>query len=179
MIKVNLLPVKRKKKPKPVPTFVMVGALFLTISLVISFYVFYSLKSKITTLEEQKAANAKKLAALQERIKEVKDFERLNKKFMQRKEIIEKLAKNQSMPAKILDEMSKRLSEGVWLRSMIITGENMSISGVGFSNFDIVNYVQNLKGSELFEEVILRETRQTQEQGIDVYSFKITLKIRI
>jgi type IV pilus assembly protein PilN len=177
MIKINLLPVKKKKKPKPVPSFLIVGLLLLTFSVIVALSYSYILKSKINTLEIQKAENAKKLAELNEKIKEVRDFENLNLKFKQRKDIIEELTKNQSMPVKVLDEMSRRLVEGVWLRSMSIARNDISIDGVGFTNSDIVNFVQTLKGSKLFSDVVLIETRQERVEGEEVYLFKLTLKV--
>jgi type IV pilus assembly protein PilN len=177
MIKINLLPLKKKKKAKPVPSFLIAAVLLLTFFIIVALSYSYILKSKIGTLEAQKAENAKKLAALNEKIKEVQGFENLNKKFQQRKEIIEQLTKNQSLPVRVLDEMSKRLVEGVWLRSMAISRNGISIDGVGFTNADIVNFVQTLKGSEIFKDVVLLETRQEKVEGEEVYLFKLTLKV--
>jgi type IV pilus assembly protein PilN len=177
MIKINLLPVKKRKKAKPVPSFLIAGVLLLALAIIVALSYSYILKSKINNLEVQKAENAKKLAELNERIKEVQDFEKLNQKFKQRKEIIEKLTRNQSMPVKILDEMSKRLVDGVWLRAMTISRDNISVDGVGFTNADIVNFVQTLKESELFNNVVLLETRQGKLEGEEVYLFKLTLKV--
>jgi type IV pilus assembly protein PilN len=177
MIKINLLPVKKRKKAKPVPSFLIAGVLLLALAIIVSLSYSYILKSKINNLEVQKAENAKKLAELNERIKEVQDFEKLNQKFKQRKEIIEKLTKNQSMPVKVLDEMSNRLVDGVWLRAMTISRDSISVDGVGFTNSDIVNFVQTLKESELFKNVVLLETRQGKLEGEEVYLFKLTLKV--
>jgi type IV pilus assembly protein PilN len=179
MIKVNLLPFKKKKKPRPVPTFLIVGALLLTASVVILLTYSYILGSSIQNLEAQKAANAKKLAELNEKLKEVRDFERLNKKYTERKNIIEELTKNQSVPVRILDEMNRRLTDGIWLNSMNISGNRISLNGLGFTNSDIVSYVQSLKESQLFTDVILLETRQTGKGDVDLYSFKINLQVRV
>jgi type IV pilus assembly protein PilN len=177
MIKINLLPTKRKKKAKPIPPFVVAGVLLLLVSLVISGYGIYYMNSKIKNLQAQKAENAKKIEELNKKIAEVKDYERRNQIFMERKKIIEQLTANQSLPVKILDEMSKRLTDGVWLNSMKISRGSVSISGVGFSNNDIVTYVQSLKGSALFQNVILGGTSKTSMSGTDAYSFSISLQV--
>lgn len=179
MIKINLLPVKRKKKPKPVPPFLIVGVLLLTFSVIALITYSYVLGSKIEDLESQKAANAERIAELNEKLKEVKDFERLNKKYKERQAIIEQLTKNQSIPVRILDEMNRRLTDGVWLKSMSISGDRINLDGVGFTNSDIVGYVQSLKESELFTEVVLLETRQAGSGGVDTYAFKINLKVKV
>jgi type IV pilus assembly protein PilN len=176
MIKINLLPVKRKKKPKPVPPFVIAAVLLLTASAIASFYVSYYFKEKIGELEDQKTSKTAEIARLDERIKEVQDFEALNQKATERKNIIEQLTATQSVPVKILDEMSMRLTEAVWLTSMDITSGKIDILGFGFSNDDIVAFVQSLKGSTLFQDATLLETSQTTTDGVQTYTFKITMK---
>lgn len=178
MIKINLLPVKRKK-PKPVPAFLVVSVLLLTASLIGSYYAsnFY-FREKLNAFETQKAQNQTRLKELDEKLNEVKDFESLNKTFTERKDIIEQLTRNQSMPVRIIDEMSRRLTDGVWLNSMNIAGAKISISGVGFTNTDIVAFVQSLKGSGLFVDVLLLGTRMGSTEGTDVYMFDIEMRVQ-
>jgi type IV pilus assembly protein PilN len=175
MIKINLIPVKRRKKPKPVPTFVIVGTFLLLFALIAGFYGKYYLDDEMEALQARKTENIEKLAKLNDKIKEVKDFESLNKVFTERKDIIEHLSKAQSTPAKLLDELSMRLSDGVWLNSMDITTEQIKITGVGFSPTDIVNYVQSLKGSGLLSDVVLVETSASKLGEIDVFNFSISM----
>lgn len=181
MIKINLLPYKKKKKkPKPLPGFLITGSLLLVVSVSVGMiYNFYFLKSKIADLENRKAENAKKVAQLGERIKEVQDFVGLNKTFTDRKNIIESLRKNQNLPVRILDEMSSRLTEGIWLTTMTIDNLNINIDGVGFSNPDIVTFVQHLKASPLFTEVYLHGTAKSSAEGVEVFTFKITLQAQV
>lgn len=178
MIKVNLLPAKRRKKPKPVPTFVIAGVMLLLGSFIVSGYVVYFLNSRIEKLEAQKADNAKKIIELNKKIKEVKDYEARNKVFMERKKVIEELTRNQSLPVKILDEMSKRLTDGIWLTSMDISRGKVSLAGSGFSNSDIVSYVQSLKGSALFTDVALLGTKCSDKGGVQVCSFNIKFAVK-
>lgn len=177
MIKINLLPTKRKKKPTPVPTFVVAMALLLAFSVIIVAYTVYFMNSKIEDLQEQKRANEQKIAELNKKIEEVKGFEKRNKVFQERKKIIEELTRNQSLPVKILDEVSKRLTDGVWLTSMKISQNKVSIGGVGFTNSDIVTLVQSLKGSSLFTNVLLLGTSQALESGVTTYKFDLNFEV--
>lgn len=178
MIRINLLPVKRRKKAKPIPGFVVVTVISFVLVLIASSGVWFFLNNDINNLENQKKANAETMARLEVQIKVVKNFEKLNKLFGDRKEIIEKLRKNQSLPVRVLDEMSARLMQGVWLKSMSIRGSAVSISGVGFSNPEVVRYVQSLKESKLFTDVYLHETRRAKVKTVDVFNFRISLNIK-
>lgn len=178
MIRINLLPVKRRKKAKPIPTFLVVTALSFVLVLIVSFTVWFFLNNEVKGLNAQKKANEKTIAELAEQIKVVSNFEKLNKIFEDRKQIIEKLRKNQSLPVRVLDEMSVRLEDGVWLKSMSVRGANVGINGVGFTNPEVVRYVQSLKESKLFYEVYLHETRRSSVNNVEVYNFRISLRIR-
>lgn len=179
MIKINLIPVKRRKKPKPVPPFLVAMALLLVLSgVAVAYYNSYK-ADQIQELETRKKASEQKLKELEQRVQEVKNFESLNAQVSQRKQIIEQLTKNQSMPVRVLDEMSKRLTDGVWLKSMSITGNKISLSGVGFSNTDIVSFVQNLKASELFTNVELKGTTRQMVGEVETYGFSMVLEVKV
>jgi type IV pilus assembly protein PilN len=179
MIKINLIPVKRKKKPKPVPLFLGVMVLLLAVSVIGVVFYAKSIGAEIKSLENQKQTNAKKLKELQQKVKEVKNYESLNAQVAQRKEIIEQLTKNQSLPVRLLDEMSISLTDGVWISSLSISGTQIRLSGTGFKNTDIVSFVQSLKRSELFKDVNLLGTSRKMQGKVETYAFNMTLAVAI
>jgi Tfp pilus assembly protein PilN len=89
------------------------------------------------------------------------------------------LSQFQSLPAKTLDEMSMRLTEGVWLTSMNIAKGKINLSGVGFSTTDIVTYVQGLKDSGLLKDVVLKETNASRVGNVDTFNFSITMALSV
>ncbi len=182
MIKVNLIPVRKKKKRKPVPTFLIVTVgVTLFVCIVMAYLVFF-FNSKLSERKEQFSLNEKRIAELKAQIKAVDDFEKRNQMFKERNAIIEQLSKNKSIPVQILDEVSSLLPSGVWLSSMSMAGGgtsiNMNISGFGYTNDEIVKYVDNLKGSKMFDEVFLQETRSTEIQKIPLYTFSLSFRLK-
>lgn len=179
MIKVNLLSAtKKKKKQKPLPVF-LIYTILLTVAVgAIFLYIAYHFSSAVSAKEAKVKENEKTIAALKEKIKAVEDFEKLNKTFLQRKDIIEELGRNKTLPVKILDEISAVLPPGVWLTSADVKGGDVSLSCFAFTNTDVVNYVNNLKNSKLFTDVYLQESVQSKAAGATVYSFKLTFKVK-
>jgi type IV pilus assembly protein PilN len=92
--------------------------------------------------------------------------------------IIDQLKKNQQGPVRVLDELSRRLPSRVWLVSLSQQGNSFSIDGRATTNFDIVDYYNNLKSSAVIEDLELIESRQTTEEKLVVYSFKISFKYK-
>ena len=179
MIKINLLPTRKKrKKPKPVPGFLVACAVLLVLSAVVSFYLGHFLKGKIKDYDAQKAANAQAINQLQAKITEVKNYESLNKKYDERKKVIEELKKNQSHPVRMLAEISARLTDGVWLQSLNISDTDVTMSGMGYTNEDVVNFVQSLKASPRFSDVYLSGTNRTTVDGAEAFSFNLTMKVK-
>jgi Tfp pilus assembly protein PilN len=78
---------------------------------------------------------------------------------------------------KLLDEISNLLPNGVWFQTMTVSGDNISIDGYGFTNTDIVSYVDNVKNSKIFTDVYLQESKSTELEKIPLYVFKLTFKI--
>jgi len=179
MIRVNLLPVKRKKKAKPLPAFVIATTLITVLVICALAYLFYYYNSTLQATQNRFDSNKQKIAELKEKIKEVDNFEKLNKTIEDRTKIIEQLRKNQSIPVMMLDEISKSLPKGVWLNSMEVTGggSNVSIDGYAFTNPDVVTFVENLKSSKLLTEIYLQESRQAEIEKIPLYQFKLTFRV--
>lgn len=178
MIKVNLLPVKKKKKAKPIPAFLISTIVITAVVGLIMLYLVYFFSSRVSAREAQVNNNEKKIQELKEKIKAVEDYEKRNAAFKQKKEIIEQLSKNRAVPVKILDGASALLPAGVWINGMDFKGSDINLSCTGFTNTDVVNYINNLKTSNLFAEVYLLESVQDQIAGVSVYKFKVSFKVK-
>jgi type IV pilus assembly protein PilN len=178
MIKVNLLPVKKRKKQKPLPTF-LISIVFVTlIACVVLAYLVFFFSGRVSEKKAKVRDNEVKITELKQKIKDVEDFEKRNAVFQKRKEIIEQLGKNKTLPVKILDEINSLLPPGVWLVSMDVVGDNVNLSCTAFTNTDVVNYVDNLKLSKLFADIYLQESVQTQASGYSLYNFRLTFKVK-
>ena len=179
MIKVNLIPLKRKKKAKQIPTFLIIG-IFVTIgALFISGLFFFRASRTLAQKQALHESNKNRLAELNEKIKAVENFEQLNKTFEQRNKIIEQLSKNKSVPVLLLDEVSKLLPIGVWLDNMTVTGNIIKLDGYGFTNTDIVSFVDKIKASQLFTDAYLNQTRGVEVEKVPLYQFSLTFRIKV
>jgi len=181
MIKVNLLPVKKKKKAAQIPGFVVAAVLVMLLSGAVMFYVYYMFNERVASRKTLVASNDVKIAELEKKIQAVTDYEKRNQDYKARKDIIEQLGKNKTLPVKVLDEVNAQLPNGVWITAMELknSGAELSMNCTAFTNTDVVNYVNNLKGSKLFSDVYLNESVQSQMSGFSVYTFSIIIKVKV
>jgi type IV pilus assembly protein PilN len=175
MIKINLLPTK-KKPPKKVIDLqqqVILALLVLVLVMIALGYYWKTQNDRIAILENKKAAAERQIAEQDNMLKEVKNVEEERKKVSEKIEIIEKLKKNQAGPVLLLDTVSTALPKGVNLSSLSESNNSVSLDGEAFTNDDVVRFIDNLKASPLLKEVMLLETSQTTRDKIDIYKYKL------
>jgi type IV pilus assembly protein PilN len=178
MIKVNLLPVKKRKKAKPLPTFLVATVGIALAAVAVMIYLNFLFQGRINEKNATVTRNEQTLAELARKIKTVDDYEKLNADYKKRKGIIEELGKNKTLPVKLLDEISRIMSDGVWLTSMEIRANDVALACTGFNNTDVVNFVNSLKGSKMLTDVYLQESVQASAAGFSVYNFRVSCKVK-
>jgi type IV pilus assembly protein PilN len=179
MIRINLLLVKRKKKPKPIPSVYIHRAIVLGVTLLVLGIITFYLSGKVSDLEKDKSNKEKRFSELKVQLKEVENFERDKKAFEEKIKIIKQLKNNQKAPLRLLDQVSAQLPKGVWLTSLTDKGGAVNISGYAFTNTELVTYIQNLKSSRYLADVALLESKQEKAGDVLVYKFKLTLRVKV
>jgi len=180
MIRINLLPTKRKpaRKITEFQKQLMIGGIVLVgLFLGLGYYAI-SLNSKISELQSNRDAAKATIAKQENMLKEVKNIEDERKKVTEKINIIEQLKKNQQGPVRMLDEIGRAVPTGVALTSLAETSGSISINGDAFANEDIVKFVENLKSSPFLQEVYLLESSLTADKNVQIYRFKLQMKYK-
>ncbi|MFQ5580245.1 MAG: PilN domain-containing protein [Nitrospiria bacterium] len=176
MIEINLLTPHRAKKVRrkvEIQSQLVVVVAVCTITLLICGYVWGKLNDQVDVLKVETEALSAELAQLKMKVKEVKNYER-NKKVVQEKiEVIAQLRKNQSIPVHLLDEISKSLPDRAWITRFGESRGSIELDGRAVTNNDIVEFIDNLKGSSFFGDVQILESRKSVEGGVPVYFFRL------
>jgi type IV pilus assembly protein PilN len=88
--------------------------------------------------------------------------------------LINQLKAQQDIAVRIMDELSSRLPDWVWLTEVSFDSVNIQVRGNAISNNLIADYLRNLEGSPYFQNVDLKDSTQ-QTQGNDQFlSFLLT-----
>lgn len=179
MIRINLIPAKRKAKARPVPVFGLSAVAGTLLTAGILAYIYFYFDSTLMAAKARFEDNKQNIAGLKNKIREVDDFEKINKTFSERNSLIEQLRKKQNTPVMTLDSIDASLPNGVWLNLMGVSGDIVNIDGYAFTNSDVVAFVDNLKLARFFSDVSLLESRETEVEKILLYKFRLTLKVAI
>ncbi len=180
MIKINLLPTKRKppKKLTELQQQLILGVLLLTVT--VGGVAFFWMKLTVQAAELQEKVNTAKATAEEQKKKlaKVANVEEDRKKVLEKINIIEQLKKNQSGPVKLLDKISRALPKGLNITSLVEKTGQVNVDGTAFSNNEVVQFVDNLKAEPFFAEVMLLESKQAKVENIDVYQYKLQFKVK-
>jgi len=177
MIKINLLPAK-KKAPKKVIDLqqqLLLAALVIILSLIIMWFFMNKQRKLIASLLKESITAEERSREQDNILKEVKNVEEERKKVAEKIEVIERLKKNQAGPVRLLDEVSKALPKGVNITTLAEGSNNISIDGMAFTNDDVVRFVENLKASPDLTDVALLETSQSTQSGVTIYRYRLQL----
>jgi type IV pilus assembly protein PilN len=184
MIRINLLGVPKAKKARRGPTISIGGGVNMTLIGVIvllavlggNWFYYNRLTSesqKLQTdlsaakLENTKLAGAK--VRYQERQKQFDLYDH-------RVKVIHQLQSSQTGPLDLMSAIANTVNttDAVWLASMNEDGNKVNLTGTALSATAVANLLTNLKKSDYFKNVELKETYQ-DESVKDMQAFQFTI----
>lgn len=152
MIRINLLPhrqIKRAERQRQfnlmlVATTVAAGAIIFLGNTFIGAQV----GSQLERNQRLETANAK----LDKEIEEIKELKSQISSVLERKQIVENLQTNRSQAVVVLDELSRQLPEGTYLKLISQKGSVIDLEGLADTNARIATLVRNLGNSQWMEQ---------------------------
>jgi len=178
MMRINLLPHRQLKRAERQRQF---GLMALMAAVAAGAIVFFGW----TILGAQKAAQLERngrletaITSLDREIAEIKDLKDQINNVLERKQIVENLQTNRSQSVVILDELTRQLPEGLYLKSIKQSGNLITLEGVADTNARVATLVRNLSVSNWMELPNLVEIKSFTLNGIRVNDFTLTVNLK-
>jgi type IV pilus assembly protein PilN len=178
MIRINLLLVREVKQRRELRLQLQLACVLLLLAVGVGLWLFYeqgrTRDARVRELEQLQA----ELKALEKIVKEVEQFQKQTRILEKKVEVIGDLKKNQRVPAPLLDEISRRLPEQIWLEVIQETGPSWKISGKSLNgNPGVADFMKNIERSPFFGTAGLIESKSETLQNRPVMSFTITVPL--
>ena len=180
MIKINLVAeispqaAARRTKKREVSLGAKQGDILLLSVLLIAFLItggmWYHLSSTRSRLQKQQAELRVERDRLKVFIDKVDELEKKREMLQHRINIIDELKQNQHGPVRIMDEVSRALPDLVWLNTMEVKGNIVTLQGQAMDENAVANYISNLDASPFFQEPTLVDLAR---KGKGVFSFRL------
>jgi type IV pilus assembly protein PilN len=94
-------------------------------------------------------------------------------------DIINTLRREKSIPAKLLDEVSMQKPPRLHLEGLKKEGRNLVIEGISLDDETVAMFMTNLRKSQLFKNVDLIVSEQTEVNKIKLKKFKLSCEINL
>jgi len=174
MIKINLLPAKAVKRDSRNREFVIISVVALVAVAAVIIFLSTAQAAKLQAREDQITKLKAEIEELQRKVKEVDAFKAKQEKLRQKIGIIEQLRKQKTGPVRILDDLSMKVPEEVWVTRYAEEGGQVRITGNGIDDESISQFLQKLETSPYFQGVELLFIRPIEINKKRVRNFEIT-----
>lgn len=174
MMEINLLPHREARRAADLRETVAV--LFLG-AVVIGSGIFFTDKSVKSDLDTAHA-NVAQLKADIERYKPqqqlVKDFKQRKKQLQNKLDIITSLEDARSGPVRVLDELSSKVPDRLWLTEIKTMGKGIRLEGQSLDTGVVADFLRSLNASPFFTNVDLDKTSGGKVvKGVRLVNFEI------
>ncbi len=178
MIRVNLLPHRQIRREARQREFGLL-ALFAAIAAAAIIFLGYTfINAKITAQTERNTRLDAAIAKLDKEIADIKDLKDQISTMLERKQVVENLQTNRSQAVVVLDEISRQLPEGMYLKSIKQQGNVISIDGVADTNARVATLVRNLSTSNWMESPTLVEIKSVMVNTLKQNAFALNVNIK-
>ena len=178
MMRINLLPHRQIKRAEKQREFGLMALMAAGAACAVIFLGWQFLGSQKNTQIERNTRLETAITGLDKEIADIKDLKDQINNVLERKQIVENLQTNRSQAVVILDELSRQLPEGLYLRSIKQTGNLITLEGVADTNARVATLVRNLSVSNWMESPNLIEIKSLIVNNIKQNEFTLNVSLK-
>jgi len=180
MIRINLLPARRRRVEESIRKEVSIFFLLLGLSLAVMGYLHVGQTGEIEQMAQEKKRLSEEITRHQARQKELKDLEVKKKLLLQKLEIIDNLQANRDLVVRVLEELATTVpSDRMWFRRVSQQGNTLTLEGVARGNETIAQFMETVAKSPCIDpnRVVLQQSRQEVIEGYKLKAFQLTCQV--
>jgi type IV pilus assembly protein PilN len=178
MIRINLLPHREEKRHARQIQFYSLSVLTVLLAVIVWGLVHMAISARIDYQDRRNAYLEKEISILDKQIDEIKKLREQTKILLERKDAVEKLQSDRSNVVHLMDQMLRILPEGVYLKSIKQTGDDISLVGYTQSNARVSTLMKAIQDSAWLESPNLVVINATTVNNSQISEFTLTFKLR-
>jgi len=179
MMRINLLPHRQLKRAERQRQFGLMALMAAVAAGAVVFMGWTYLSAKKDSQIERNGRLEVAISQLDKEITDIKDLKDQISNVLERKQIVENLQTNRSQSVVILDELSRQLPEGLYLKSIRQQGNLITLEGVADTNARVATLVRNLSVSNWMESPNLVEIKAMTLNGVKQNEFTLNVSLKV
>ena len=179
MMHINLLPHRQLKRAAKQREFGLMGLMAAGAACAVVFLGWQFLSAQNNTQLERNSRLEKANIGLDKQIADIKDLKDQINNVLERKHVVENLQTNRSQAVIILDELTRQLPEGIYLKSIKQAGNLITLDGVADTNARVATLVRNLSVSNWMESPNLVVINAATVNNIKQNDFTVTVSLKV
>lgn len=177
MIRINLLPHREQRRAARQRQFGILAAIVGGAALVVVAAGHMTMSGRIDAQNERNTYLEGEIAKLDKEIADIKELKAQTQALLARKQVVETLQTNRAQTVYLLDQLVRLLPDGVYLKGVKQTGNEVNVQGFAQSNARVATLIRNLEASPYLESSDLVETKAATVNGLRVSEFAIKFKL--
>jgi type IV pilus assembly protein PilN len=178
MLRINLLPHRQIKRAERQRQFILMLLVVSAIGGAVVFMGQALIDSRIDAQTGRNVRLEKANAKLDKEIEEIKALKSQIQDVLSRKQVVENLQANRSQAVVVLDEISRKLPEGMYLKTIKQQGNLITLEGVADTNARVATLVRNLSSSTWMETPDLIEIKSSTVNNLKQNDFTLNVQLK-
>lgn len=177
MIRINLLPHRAEKRKERRQQFFTISGAMIVLGLAIALLVHTIYAEYIEDQESKNAYLTAEIAKLDAEIAEIRLLRQQIEALLARKQVIESLQGSRAETVHLFNELARRMPDGVYLKSVKQTPQQVTLVGYAQSNARVSNLMRSLDESPFLQNPGLVEAKAATVNGRRVSEFTLNIGI--
>lgn len=175
MTRINLLPWREGRRAQKQQNFIvmLVVALLVAVGGVYGTYLY--IERLIANQEARNTYLQGEIARLKKAEEEIKELDRVKERLLNRLQVIQDLQARRPGMVRAFDVLVRILPEDVYLTSMSVAGNSLTLKGVASSNNVVSEFMRNLADSPWFGEPTLKVIENQDVSDIRASVFELSV----
>ena len=178
MIRINLLPHRAEKRKARQIQLIALSVISLVLGALFVGFVDVAISSQISYQERRNQYLKQETAILDKQIEEIKKLREQTNSLLARKTVVENLQTTRSDVVHLMDQMLRILPDGVYLRSIKQTGNQINLIGYAQSNARVSTLMRAIENSQWLESPALVEIHASSASGARVSEFTLNFGLK-
>jgi type IV pilus assembly protein PilN len=178
VIRINLLPHREQKRQERRKYFFITAGVVAVISMVVVGLVHVYFANEVDTQDERNKFLKGENAKLDKEIEEIAKLKEETDRLLARKQVIEKLQGDRAEPVILLDQLARRVPDGVYLIRVKQEGSKVTVGGYAQSSARVSTLMRNIDSSNWMESSELVEIKAVTVANRRLNEFSLYFKMK-